>query len=261
MAKTILSGFSIIGLDLLKLLNSMRGFVPYLSDYSKIKAQLTEMENDFPLARSFPCLTDRYETNGELEKHYFHQDLFVAQRILQGSPNRHIDIGSRVDGFVAHVAVSRKIEVLDIRPMPFSADNIEFLQCDLMNRIPSSLTECCDSLSCLHALEHFGLGRYGDPIDVNGHLVGFKNLSSMLTSGGTLYISVPIGEQRIEFNAHRVFSIHYLLNMFDDNFSLKQFSYINDEGNLLKEVALSDEIIQRNAGCWYGCGIFELTKN
>jgi hypothetical protein len=30
----------------------------------------------------------------------------------------------------------------------------------------------CDSLSCLHALEHFGLGRYGDPIDPRGHEKG-----------------------------------------------------------------------------------------
>jgi hypothetical protein len=31
------------------------------------------------------------------------------------NPVRHIDIGSRIDGFVANVAAFRKIEVLDVR--------------------------------------------------------------------------------------------------------------------------------------------------
>ena len=41
----------------------------------------------------------------------------------------------------------------------------------------NQLYEVCDSISCLHALEHFGLGRYNDPLDPNGHLKGFNNIS------------------------------------------------------------------------------------
>ena len=33
-----------------------------------------------------------------------------------------------------------------------------------------------DSLSCLHAIEHFGLGRYTDPIDINIHIKGLTTL-------------------------------------------------------------------------------------
>jgi hypothetical protein len=63
----------------------------------------------------------------------------------------------------------------------------------------------CDSLSCLHALEHFGLGRYGDPIDPSGFERGLCNMASLLTKGGIFYLSVPIGIDRVEFNANRVF--------------------------------------------------------
>jgi hypothetical protein len=122
------------------------------------------------------------------------------------------------------------------------------------------LYESCDSLSSLHALEHFGLGRYGDPIDYNGHLKGFENMYNILKSGGAFYFSVPIGEQRIEFNAHRVFSISYLTEMFQNKFEILSFSYVDDRGELHKEVILTQELIQKNCNCNYGCGIFELRK-
>jgi Caenorhabditis protein of unknown function, DUF268 len=88
-------------------------------------------------------------------------------------------IGSRIDGFVAHVALFREIEVLDIRPMREQIPNIVFRQVDFM-REDQPLADYCDSVSCLHALEHFGLGRYGDPVDRDGHLRGFRNLRRIL---------------------------------------------------------------------------------
>mgnify|MGYP000382217343 CR=1 FL=1 len=40
-----------------------------------------------------------------------------------------------------------------------------------------------DSVSCLHALEHFGLGRYGAPICYDGYFIGFKNITNLLDTG------------------------------------------------------------------------------
>jgi|TARA_B110000037_G_scaffold217911_1_gene279885 hypothetical protein len=61
-----------------------------------------------------------------------------------------------------------------------------------INKIDKSLINYCDSLSCLHTLEHFGSGRYGDKIDPVGHIKGFQNLVKMLKKNGILYISFPI---------------------------------------------------------------------
>ena len=129
-----------------------------------------------------------------------------------------------------------------------------------MEPIPESLTDYCDSLSCLHALEHFGLGRYGDPVRWDGHLRGLDNLHRVLRSGGRLYLSVPIGPQRIEFNAHRVFAVDYLLGLLADKYVLERFSYVDDQGDLHEDVPLDAEEARNNFGCHYGCGIFELTK-
>ena len=60
--------------------------------------------------------------------------------------------------------------------------NIIFRQVDFM-REDQPLTDYCDSVSCLHALEHFGLGRYGDPVDPDGHLKGFRNLRRIVQGG------------------------------------------------------------------------------
>jgi hypothetical protein len=65
----------------------------------------------------FPILSDYGENAGTAKGHYFHQDLLVASLICANNPDHHIDIGSRIDGFVAHVAAFRKIEVFDVRPL------------------------------------------------------------------------------------------------------------------------------------------------
>ena len=77
---------------------------------------------------------------------------------------------------------------------------------------------------------------------------------------GVFYFSVPIGEQRIEFNAHRVFSVQYLLDLFEKNYTLRRFSYVDDAGDFFEDVALTETSIANSFGCNWGCGIFELIK-
>jgi hypothetical protein len=184
----------------------------------------------------------------------------VARRIHLNNPSIHVDVGSRIDGFVAHIAAFRPIYVLDIRPLSSEIPNVTFMQADLMATIKDDLVEHCDSLSCLHAIEHFGLGRYGDPVNYDGYLLGLENLHRILKKGGKLYFSVPIGPQRIEFDAHRVFSLGYLLELFDGKYHIDHFSFVDDKGDLHESVSMSETAIQNNFGCVYGCGVFEMTK-
>jgi hypothetical protein len=256
----IVSMFSLIGLEPIKGMRNLLGLPLYVSTYRELKKQVKDSGIPFVFGRAYPCLQDAKDTSGMAGGHYFHQDLLVAARIFDRAPIRHIDVGSRVDGFVAHVAVFRDIEVLDIRPLKSSLSRLKFIQADMMGELPQSLIGSCESLSCLHALEHFGLGRYGDPVRWDGHILGLKNLQDILIPGGKLYLSVPIGPQRIEFNAHRVFSIGYLLNLFDRSFIVDDFSFVDDAGDLRESVQLDNKMIEENCGCIYGCGIFELTK-
>lgn len=247
---------SFFGIDLIKIVNLLRGFPGFIRDYLQLRAQ---MKGSRFKVKFYPILDDKFKQGGMAKGHYFHQDLLVARKIYQAKPKKHLDIGSRVDGFIAHLATFRKVIIIDIRELKSKIDNIEFIQADMMN-IKEDLIESCDSISCLHALEHFGLGRYGDPIDIDGHIKGFENMYHILRPNGVFYFSVPIGLQRIEFNAHRVFSIRYLLEMFQERFEIISFSFVDDKGGLNLDVELTDDMISNNCDCNFGCGIFELRK-
>ena len=250
----------LFGLDLVKTTRSIKALPLYVHDLSELKRQQKRSGGTFPFGQCYPCLDDRFAESGSASGHYFHQDLLVARRIFLNKPTLHVDIGSRVDGFVAHVAAFRSIEVFDIRELTSKTPNITFKRIDLMAKLDVHMHGYCDSLSCLHAIEHFGLGRYGDPIRFDGHIVGLENIYQLLQPGGRLYFSAPIGPQRIEFNAHRVFSLSYLLTLFKGRFKLDRCSFVNDVGDLYEDIALSQEQIENNLGCTFGCGIFELTK-
>ena len=181
----------------------------------------------------------------------------VARIIHDHNPKRHIDIASRIDGFVAHVASYREIEVVDVRPLPNSEhENIKFRQDDLMN--PQDLGQT-DSLSCLHAIEHFGLGRYTDPIDINGHIKGLTNLVGLLSEGGRLYISFPIGQaDEVHFNAHRVFHVSSIFDhpSIQQHMTLRRFDYVDDTGDLHLDTAVTE--VEKDIT--YGCGIYTFEK-
>jgi len=226
--------------------------------YSQYRA---DPDRAFAAGTLFPCISDHAEAGGSAKGHYFHQDLLVAQLVYRNNPSRHVDVGSRIDGFVAHVAAFRHIDVFDIREVSTSASNIGFTVKDLMSGA-ADLAACTDSLSSLHTLEHFGLGRYGDPVDYRGYEKGLSALAEMLAAGGCLYLSVPISErQRFEFNAHRVFALPFLLATFPRfGLSVERFDYVDDEGELHTSVDFTGGEAMRIFGLSYGCGIFTLRK-
>ena len=204
---------------------------------------------------NYPILSDYKDWAGTMKGHYFHQDLYVAQKVFESGTQRHVDVGSSISGFVSHVASFMPIEILDIRPTPSTSKNISFTQQDVM----AGLTVKTSSLSCLHTLEHFGLGRYGDPIDPTGHLKGFQNLVEAVEPNGIFYLSFPISSnERVEFNAHRVF--HPLSPLSwpgAESLVLQDFAFVDDSGDLFANTTV-EEAVARNLH--YGCGIYTFRK-
>jgi len=206
----------------------------------------------------YPILVDKHGQAGAARGHYFHGDLLVAQKIFRADPPRHVDVGSRIDGFVAHVAAFRSIEVMDVRPLDAPIRNIKFVQRDIL-ALADGDCEYSESVSCLHALEHFGLGRYGDTIDPRGHEKGFKNLLRLTKTGGTLYLSVPIGRPAVEFNAHRVLDPVEVIRWCDRQAFVRDFSFVDDGGALHGGVPV-EKIAAACGNLRFGCGIYEIQK-
>jgi hypothetical protein len=239
-----------LNLEQLKQHPNFQKYLLHFNEFVRLGGQVSNV---------YPILSDYDETAGTAVGHYFHQDLLVATLIHSNNPVRHIDIGSRIDGFVAHVAAFRKIEVSDIRDLPDTGHaNISFIKADLMNKDGAS-NNITDSISCLHAIEHFGLGRYGDPIDPQGHVKGFNNIVRMLKPEGMLYISFPIGKaNEVHFNAHRVFHYQDIFAWADDagRLGLERFDYVDDAGALHQNVDIDTAKID----VVYGCGIYTFKK-
>tara|TARA_X000000950_G_C13821996_1_gene622299 strand:- start:296 stop:1123 length:828 start_codon:yes stop_codon:yes gene_type:complete len=215
---------------------------------------------------SFPyvCLGDHLKQSGDASGHYFHQDLIVAREIYKRSPNVHFDVGSRVDGFIAHLlSFNQKIIIGDVRPLNFKDNFLEYRFIDLCNKdlnFDDSNIKY-KSVSSLHVIEHIGLGRYGDPIDPLGYINAIRNLARIVDKNGYLYLSHPVGFTRVEFNAHNVFSLDYIYQyILKNNLIYEEIHLINDEGNYILSTKDLNKAIKKSANFNYGCVVWILKK-
>ena len=215
-----------IGLNPRRIPGVLHGYLRYRSQRRAFR--LLDGAGSLAWGRELPILTEWNESSGHLGG-YFHQDLTVARWIRDAAPSRHVDVGSRIDGFVGNLAVFRPVEVIDIRPQQARIDGVTFHRLDLMKPLSEAWIGSADSLSCLHTIEHFGLGRYGDPLDPLGHLKGLQQLKQIVRPGGVIYLSTPIGIERLEFNAHRVFAPSTLLGWFCDGWRIERSAVVHDE--------------------------------
>lgn len=178
---------------------------------------------------SWPVVGDKYAPAGAMGN-YFWQDLWAARLIIRSGIKEHFDIGSRLDGFIAHLlAADIKVTTIDVREFPGKVENLYTIVDDAveLNQIPD---ESIDSMSALCSLEHFGLGRYGDAVDPEACFKCFGNIQKKMKKGGRLYISLPVGKERVEFNAHRVFYASTVIECFSE-LKLEEFS-VTAEGRI-----------------------------
>lgn len=248
-----------LGCDPRIILRSLMGWPGYLRDsyrYARLHRSGDDSRFPFRLGNLQPLLLDKADTAGHMGV-YFHQDLFVARLIYHRKPSYHLDIGSRIDGFIGHLLTFMDVEIVDVRPLT-GIHGLSFIQADArnLNTIPD---DSVSSLSCLHALEHFGLGRYGDEIDPIGWEKALFEMCRILAPGGILYLSVPVGEERVEFNGQRIFSIATISGA-AEALVLKSVTFIDKTGVLDRYT--DTETFQNSHGRKYegDVGVFEFTK-
>src|ERR1043165_3951997 len=116
------------GIDSFRGRSAFRNLPITVRQFRSFRKQNAELNNSWPLSFSAPCFHDRAASAGVASGHYFHQDLLVARRNYERKPAKHVDVGSSVEGFVAHVAAFRDIEVFDIRPLVNKTAGITFVQ-------------------------------------------------------------------------------------------------------------------------------------
>ena len=192
----------------------------------------------------------------EFDRHYVYHTGWAARYLQKTMPQVHTDISSSLF-FCAIASAFCKIDFFDYRPAELILDNLSCQKADLTNLFFAN--NSLQSLSCMHTIEHIGLGRYGEPFDYDGDIKAIDELKRVTAPGGNLLIVVPVGGQsKIVFNAHRIYHPALLLSYFN-GFKLLEFSlipeFVRDGGITLNP---SEEFVQTQD---YACGCFWFKKD
>jgi len=201
---------------------------------------------------SFPSLTD-WTSLTPFDAHYFYQAAWIARRLTCTKPLWHVDIGSSVMMIGVTSAIAPTTFV-DYRPFRAQLAGLQSLAGDLMT-LPFA-DDSVPSLSCLHVIEHVGLGRYGDKLNPQGSYEAGCELARILGRGGRLFLSTPVGRERVQFNAHRVFAPETVVAMFKD-LELVDYALVDDQGRFRDH---QYPISMHSFNGEYGCGMFEFVK-
>jgi len=245
---------------LLSFLRKTRAFYKNEAAWNRKYAVYKKQLNDFREQvgpgmeiSEYACLADNTGIT-PLEPHYTYHPAWAARIVAQIKPAKHIDISSTTN-FGTITSAFVPFEFYDYRPANIHLSNYTSGRADLTNL--HFETNSIESLSCMHTVEHIGLGRYGDPIDINGDVKAMKELERVIKINGNLLFVVPIGNPRIEFNAHRVYAYDTIIKNFS-GLVLKEFSLIPDDFENTGYITNPPmELINKQH---WGCGCFWFTK-
>lgn len=188
----------------IRLIQVYRDFVVYTL-HAMAKRSLIPRIRDNQL-----CLDDKTENTG-FDRHYIYFPAWAARILRKNKPSKHIDISSSLT-FCTMISAFIPTDFYDYRPAQLSLSGLKSKHADI-TRLPFK-DNTISSLSCMHVLEHIGLGRYGDPIDPVGDIKGAQEMIRTLAIGGYLLIVLPVGKDKIKFNAHRIYSYKSVMKLF-----------------------------------------------
>ena len=194
-----------------------------------------------------------YDNTGytHFDAHYIYHPAWATRLIKKNNPARHIDISSTLH-FCSMLSAFIPTEFYDYRPAKLNLDNLVSGSADLTNLFFES--NSIESLSCMHTIEHIGLGRYGDPIDPDGDVKAIHELKRVTAKNGNLFLVTPVGKPKVHFNAHRIYSFEMIRDLFD-GFDMPDFSLVLDDNSFINQA--DPKIVSKQN---YGCGCFWFRK-
>jgi SAM-dependent methyltransferase len=238
------------GLDPVAFFQSVRNLAWYTRSYFDFIKK-----NKSVTIIALPTLRDKRAQSGAADGHYFWQDLICAKWIFEQKTDKHFDVGSRVDGFVAHLLTFMHVTILDVRPLKSNVSGLSVLIGNAQQEL-TSVVGTFESVSSLHSIEHFGLGRYGDELDPQGHIKGLLNIAKCVKPGGLLYISFPIGFASVEFNSQRVIEPLWPVEKLLD-FILEEFVLIPWRGDPVFNLTPGEV----DKSIWGQAGLYRFKRN
>lgn len=201
-------------------------------------------------ADDFPCLDDATATTG-IDAHYVYANAWAFRGIHQRGPAFHLDLGGQ-GPFLAMLSAITRVVSVDLRPLDMNLDGFVPLPADL-TALPLA-DRSVTSVSCIHVAEHVGLGRYGDPLNPHGTVDTLREAQRVLAPGGTLYLALPVGRRRVQFNAHRIYAPHDAAPLLPQ-LRLDAFALVDDAGRFHPAADPADA-----ADATYACGLYTFRR-
>ena len=237
-------------------LRALKSNKDYLLDFYRFRKMSLPKPERLPLRWKdrLPCLKDR-DDSLSFDRHYIYHTGWAARALAEIRPQRHIDISSTLF-FCSVISAFVPVQYYEYRKIDLQLDDLTCGSADLL-ALPFP-DDSVSSLSCMHVVEHIGLGRYGDRLDVDGDLKAMSELKRVLSPGGSLLFVVPVGRSRIMFNGHRIYAHEQILEHFD-GLRLREFALIPDNpsnGGLIPGASV--ELVSQQS---YGCGCYWFMKN
>jgi len=232
-----------------KWINTIHKNIQFILDYNKFSNNNAERftVNLFDL---YPCLNDKTSITG-FDAHYLYHPAWAIRKVKELNPRVHHDFSS-ILSFATSLSAFIPVKFYDYRPAKLSISGLESHHADL-TKLPFK-TNSVDSISCMHTIEHIGLGRYGDPIDPNGDLKAIAELKRICASKGHIIFVTPVGKPKIFYNAHRVYSFDMIIDYFKE-LKLIEFSLITDNNDFINKA--DPKLVEQQE---YGCGCFLFKK-
>lgn len=228
----------------------------YKAAFEELKAQESRTAKRLHLLweHRYPILNED-AGDADFPRDYIYHVGWASRALRKISPKLHHDFSSSMY-FVACASAWAPIKFCDVRAVALRMENITVQQEDL--RRLSFASDSIDSASCLHVIEHVGLGRYGDPLDYDGDLKAVQELKRVVRPGGDLLVAVPIAcVSAVCFNAHRIYEFNEFKAMFTDQFDVVEEALIPEspEHGLLYNPPA--ELLRKQN---YACGCFWFRK-
>ncbi len=224
-----------------------------LKDYFSYKKINVAKRFTTNLLDFYPQIRDK-TLRTSFDRHYVYHTSWAARKVREINPQKHIDISSSLY-FCGIVSAFIPVDFYDYRPADLHLDNLESKQGNL-HKLPFQ-TDSIESISCMHTIEHVGLGRYGDPIDPNGDIKAIDELKRVVKKNGNIIFVTPVGKPKIEFNAHRIYSYEQIISYFE-GFELKEFSFIPEHAEASGIIINAEPESVRAEN--YACGCFWFIK-
>ncbi len=248
------SSLYFVGLGIYKEWGNITQQSSYRNSFKKFKnlSKLSDQPKRFEVSwdNRRPYLYDN-TVETPFDHHYVYHPAWAARILAKTKPSEHVDISSTLH-FSTIVSAFIPIKFYDYRPAKLNLKGLSSKRGDL-NNLPFE-TESISSISCMHTIEHIGLGRYGDPLDYDGDIKAINELQRVTKTAGDILFVTPVGKPLLVFNAHRIYGYKQIIEAFN-NCQLEEFTLITDEAEIITNA--NEELSDQQQ---YGCGCFWFKK-